>query len=130
MASPQQSFSPYRKTFTFFNMVCSTMLALVVLIAINYLGARHPIRQKWLENDRFELSPLTLGILNSLTNEIQVTVYFNKENSTALHSSIDGLLAEYDFHSKNIRVKHVDFLRDRKAAQEVAQDFKLTDSGS
>jgi hypothetical protein len=108
-------------------MVCSTMLALVVVIAINYLGARHPIRQKWLENDRFELSPLTLGILNSLTNEIQVTVYFNKENSTALHSSIDGLLAEYDFHSKNIRVKHVDYLRDRKAAQEVAQDFKLTD---
>ncbi len=127
MPTRPPSFTPRRGLKTVFNIVCSTACALVIVVLLNYLGARHPIRQKWLENDRFQLSPLTQGILGSLTNQVQVIVYFNRDNATALHSSIDGLLAEYAFHSPQIRVRHVDYVRDRKAAQMIAQTYDLAD---
>ncbi len=127
MPSAPHSFTPFRRFSTIGNILCSLALAASIVVALNYLSTRYPIRQKWIEKDRFELSPLTLGILSSLTNDVQVTVYFNKDNATALHSSIDGLLAEYAFHAPRLRVRHVDYVRDRKAAQEVAQQYKLID---
>lgn len=129
MGKSKTSFHPYRRPLTLVNIVVSTMLALMVVIGVNYLGSRHPIRLKWVEHDRFELSPLTEGILNSLTNRVEVTVYQNEDKSTALNSSINGLLAEYAFQSPMISVRQIDYLRDRKAAQELALAYDLSDRG-
>lgn len=124
------SFTPLRKPITICNIVLSAAFALIGIIAINYLSARHPVRQKWLKADRFELSPLTRGILDSLNHPIQITILYNKKEASVLQSSISGLLAEYAFCSPQITLRHVDHLRDRKAAQELVRQYDLKPSSS
>ncbi len=126
MTSSPPSFIRFRRPLTLVHITASIALALALLVALNYLATRHPVRYKWLKHDRFELSELSIGILNSLTNEVRVTVYSNPEESTALHGSINGLLAEYAFQSPLIRIQRIDYLRDRQAAQEIAQTYQLT----
>lgn len=125
--APPPSFTSRRRPLALLNMVCSILLTVSAVILINYLAARHPIRMKWVEHDRFALSSLTKGILEGLSEEVEAIVYHDPEKATALHSSIEGLLQEYAFHSPHLKVRHVDYLRERREAQEIADRFNIDD---
>lgn len=117
------SFSAFRKFTHSLNVVLSVVAALALVLMVNYLAARHFKRVSLSAHSSVELSPLTKGVLGSLTNEIKVTVYFDKQDQ--LFDPVDALLKEYKFANRKIVVETVDYLRDPAAANLVKAKYKL-----
>jgi len=58
-----------------FNALVASLAMLALVVMVNYLAARHYRWWEWSQSSRPELSPLTVKLLRSLTNEVQVTVF-------------------------------------------------------
>src|SRR5439155_9350663 len=70
-----------------------------------------------------QLSPRTLSLLHSITNQVKVTLYYDKKE--ALYSTVADLLNQYSLINPKISVTTVDYLRDPPGAQKVKTDYKL-----
>lgn len=122
-ASSNSSFSSTRKWSIMLNLAV-TLLALVSLLAmINYLSARHYRRLAWSPEGPARLSPLTLRVLEGVTNRIRATIYFNVDSP--LYDSVADLLREYHFANNNVDVDTVDYQREPGAAQLVKTKYEL-----
>ena len=118
------SFSPGRKWSIAFDVVLRTVVVLAVVAMVNYLGSRYPYRRNLSSQTRLELSPRTFSILKSVTNEVKVTLYYDKEDG--LYSSISALLNEYRAINSHITVQTADYIRDATTAQQVKSAYKLS----
>ena len=121
--APTPSFSLGRKWGMGFNVILSVALLLVLVIAANYLAARHFKRFYLAGESSQPLSPQTLGILRSLTNQVRVVVLFDAEDP--LDSSVTALLTEYKHASPKLQIEWVDYLRNPSGAQLIKAQFKL-----
>jgi gliding motility-associatede transport system auxiliary component len=121
--SSPPSFSRKSKWGIALNVALLLPVALAIVVMLNYLGHRYYHRFYASTNTRIELSPRTLSVLNSLTNEVQVTIYYDREDS--LYSNIAELLKEYHARNPAIKVRTVDYYRDPGAAQEVKLKYDL-----
>lgn len=102
-----------------------SVLAMGALVLMtNYLGLRHFKRVSLAPGRPTELSPLTRRVLESLTNDVQVTVYFRKDEP--LYDAVWLLLKEYSLANPRIRVQAVDYTRDPGAAQLVKSRYRLS----
>jgi hypothetical protein len=119
----KSSFSPGRKWGLGLNMVLGILAALALLVMANYLGGRHFRRLHLSTRTRVELSTRTLSLLRSLTNQIQVTLYYDKDEP--LYSDITDLLKEYRAAAPNLSVATVDYYRDPGAAEQVKLKYNL-----
>src|SRR6266568_4390904 len=75
---PPPSFSPYRKWSLGLNLLVSTFAVLALVLMINFLAARHYVRLPVSARGQTPLSPLTERVLAGTTNEVRVTIYFDK----------------------------------------------------
>lgn len=113
--SLQPSFSPRRKWAIAFSVTLATLSVFAILVGVNYLSSRYAFRRIYLSSDtRVQLSPRTLSVLKSLTNDVDITIYYNKEEP--LYADIVNVLQEYQAHSRRLKVRTVDYLRDPGAA--------------
>jgi ABC-2 type transport system permease protein len=113
--SPQPSFSPRQKWSIALSVTLSTIAAFAILVGINYLSSRYFFKRIYLSQDtRVQLSSKTLSVLKSLTNNVNITVYYDKEEP--LYADIMSLLQEYEAHSRKLHVKTIDYYRDPGAA--------------
>ena len=102
-AHPKPSFSPGRRWKIGFDVVLRTALVLAVMMMVNYLGAKFYDRFYLSSQTRVQLSSRTLSVLHSLTNQIAVTVYYDKTDDW--YPAIIGLLKEYSSANPKISVK-------------------------
>ena len=116
------SFSPGRKWTVAFDVVVRTFVVLAVLIMVNYLAGRHFGRYYLSSQTRIQLSPRTVSILESLTNDVKVTVYYDKDDP--LYSYISELLDEYQDANPKFSVRTVDYTRDATEAQNVKAAYR------
>src|SRR5580692_4688121 len=123
-AKSQPSFSPGRRGKIGFDVVMRTALALAVVVMVNYLGAKFYGRFYLSSQTQVKLSPRTLSVVHSITNQIAVTVYYDKTDDW--YPTIIGLLHEYSSANPNITVKTVDYLRDAGEAQKIKDQYKLS----
>ena len=121
---PSQSFSPYRKWGIGLNVVLVLLAVLAVVAMVNYLSQDYFLRFHWGERTRHPLSPLTVKYLQSLTNQVKVTLYYDKDN--AFYTTILDLLKEYKLASSKISLRLVDYKREPAAAQELQTKDKYT----
>jgi hypothetical protein len=109
--SPQPSFSPRQKWSIALNVTLSTLAAFAILIGVNYLSSRYFHHRYYLSQDtRVQLSPKTLSVLKALTNNVDITVYYDKDEP--LYAEIMSLLQEYQAHSRKLTVRTVDYYSD------------------
>jgi len=120
----QPSFSVARRWKIGFDVVVRTLLVLTVLVLINYLGAQFFKRFYISAQTRTELSPRTLSVVHSLTNDVTVTLYYDKTDE--MFPTIVALLNEYRAANPKITVKAVDYTRDAGEAQKVKEKYKLS----
>lgn len=138
--TPQPSFSPRQKWTIALNVALSTIAAFAVLVGINYLSSHYQTfhHRFYLSKDtRVQLSPKTLSVLKSLTNNVDITVYYDKGQE--LYPEIMSLLEEYKSHSHKVKVTTIDYyIEPGKAAAFQAQlgmgsftnkDFVFFESG-
>ncbi|MBK9138376.1 MAG: GldG family protein [Verrucomicrobia bacterium] len=110
------------------NLALSVIGLLAIAVMVNYLAQRHYTRLHWTGDARFNLSPPTLRLLESLTNDVQVTMLFDR--GEPVFGAVAGLLKEYEHQSPRIRVRHVDYHRDLAGAELLANRFNLTSADS
>ncbi|HEX7617272.1 MAG TPA: GldG family protein [Verrucomicrobiae bacterium] len=123
-AKPQPSFSPGRRWKIGFDVVLRTALVLAVVVMMNYLGAKM-FGRYFLSSQAQPLSTRTLSVVHSITNRVNVTVYFDTKDDENFYPTILALLREYCSANPNIVVKTVDYVRDAGAAQKIKEQYKL-----
>ncbi len=111
MATPlKPSFTPGRPWTIGFDVILRTAFVLAVVVMVNYLGAKFYGRFYLSSQTRVQLSSRTLSVVHSITNQITVTVYYDKTDDW--YPSIIALLNEYRSANPKIFVKTVDYIRD------------------
>jgi ABC-2 type transport system permease protein len=121
----QPSFSPGRRWQIGFDVVLRTVLVLAVVVMVNYLGARpHLFHRFFLSSQTsVQLSPQTLAILKTLTNRVDVTLYYDKQDD--YFPTIVALLNEYRSANSRFSVRAVDYIRDAGEAQKIKERYNL-----
>jgi hypothetical protein len=122
----QPSFSPRRKWSIGLDVLARTLVVLAVVLMINYLSAQYFKRLFVSSQTQIALSSQTIGVLKSLTNQIKVTLYYDKED--LLYSTLLALLKEYRDVNRRIQVVTVDYLWDAAMAQKIKSKYNLGDS--
>jgi hypothetical protein len=123
MNPSRPSFSPGRRWQIGFDVVLRTALVLAVVVMVNYLGAKFYGRYYLSSQTQVKLSSRTLSVLHSLTNQVTVTVYYDKTDDW--YPTIIALLNEYRSANPKISVQTVDYVRDAGAAQKLKAQYKL-----
>ena len=121
-ASTKKSFSAWRRWGFAVNLVVRTALVLAVVVMVNYLGARWFHRFNLNAATRQPLSPQTVGLLKSLTNQVNVTIFYDRNDP--LYTTVAALLNEYRDVNNHIHVATVDYLRDAGLAEKIKRDYK------
>jgi hypothetical protein len=123
-AKPQPSFSPGRRWKIGFDVIVRTALVLAVVVMVNYLGAKFYGRFYLSSQTQVKLSARTLSVVHSITNQISVTVYYDKTDDG--YPAIIALLNEYRSANPNISIKTVDYMTDPGTAQKIKEQYKLS----
>ena len=123
--TPPTSFSAGRRWGIFFSVMISIAAVAALTVMLNYLGARHFLRFSWSAKTSLQLSPPTLSLLDSITNDVKVTIYYDKTDS--LYFDIADLLNEYHLANPRISVQTVDYGVDTAAAVQVKSRYNLGD---
>jgi len=121
----QPSFAPNRRWKVGFDVTLRTALVLAVVIMANYLASRpHLYGRFYLSSQtRVQLSSQTTDLLKSLTNQVSVTLYYDKQDN--FYPDIVALLNEYRSINPRIAVNTVDYVRDAGEAQKIKEQYKL-----
>ena len=133
-AKSRPSFSPADRWKIGFDVVLRTALVLAVLVMLSYLGTKFYHRYYLSQQNRVQLASRTLTVLHALTNQVQVTLYydtkadFRHDGPPNYYADIVALLNEYSAANKNISIRTVDYKRDPGAAEKVKEQFHLPGS--
>ncbi len=101
-----------------------TALCLVVLVLINFIVSRHPVRYDATRDKLFGLSPQTIQVLEGLEETIQVTTFFDEES--AAEQKFKDLIDAYKLHTDKLSVTFVDPYRNPTAVRQF--DVKTADT--
>jgi hypothetical protein len=115
--TPEPSFTPQRKWTIGLNVGLLLLLVASVVLMVNYLSRDYFHRFHWSRQSANVLSPRTVHFLNSLTNRVNVTIYYDREDP--FYSTVRSLLDEYSYANSRISVRTVDYTRDAGAAQQL-----------
>jgi ABC-type uncharacterized transport system involved in gliding motility auxiliary subunit len=111
-----------------FAITLNTGLALALAAALfgmaNYASFRHYKRLDVSKNKLYQLSDKSLGLLKSLTNTIDVVVFF--QPGQEIYEDVDNLLKEYQDASKHIRVQKIDPDRDLAKTELLAKKYQVS----
>src|SRR2546421_6352971 len=106
----QPSFSPYRKWGIALNVTLIVLLVLAVVVMVNYLSQFRFLRVHWSGAGPEPLSRQTMKLLDSLTNNVKVIVYYDKDDP--LYNLVLDLAKEYKLANVRISLHVVDYKRD------------------
>ena len=119
----QRSFSPGRRWKIGFDVVVRTALVLAVLVMVNYLGGFFHKRFYLSSQTRIKLSPRTTDVLRSMTNHVNVTLYYDTQDD--FYPDILSLLNAYHAVNHNLSIRTVDYVRDPGEAEKVKAKYNL-----
>jgi ABC-2 type transport system permease protein len=117
------SFIPGRRWSIGLSVVVSCLALLAIVLMLNYLGARHFSRFQWAQETQHQLSPMTLRLLEAITNKVDVVVMFDRRDD--LYRSVSGLISEYRQASQNLKVEWIDYVMSPARAEVVTSQYKL-----
>ena len=116
------TFTPHRRWGIGFHVGFLILVVFSVLVMVNYLSRDFSTRFYLSNYSRNPLSPQTLKFLQSLTNRVQVTVFYKPDDPFL--TTIGALLGEYHRVNQRIEVQIVDSTRDAGTAREVMAKYQ------
>ena len=123
---PKPSFSRHRKWRIGFDVAVRTTVVFAVVVMANYLSNRFYHRQFLSPQTQIHLSPRTVSVLNAITNQVKVTLYYDKEDR--LYPDVLALLSEYRNLNPRLQIVTVDYRWDAAEAQKAKKDYKLPEA--
>lgn len=118
------SFTPLRRWRIGFDLALRTLLVLAVVAMLNYLGAQFFTRFYLSSQTRVQLSSRTVNVLQALTNQVTVTLYYDRTDE--FYPTILALLHEYQTVNPNLIIRTVDYIRDAGEAEKIKEQYKLS----
>ena len=94
--------------------VVSALVALGILVAINYLGVRHNKRWDLTAGKQFTLSDQTRKILEGLQKPVAIKVFAPSTEFQRFRERLD----EYQYASKQVSIEYVDMIKQPSRAQQ------------
>jgi ABC-type uncharacterized transport system involved in gliding motility auxiliary subunit len=94
------------------NLTLVAAAVVAIVIAVNYIASRHPVRFDLTANQAYTLSSQTLDILKGLPQEVDVTMLISGKRATAEVQKAQSLLEEYEKYSPKFHFKVVDVDKD------------------
>lgn len=122
--SDHRTFSPLRRWSILLNVAAGCLAMLALVLMVNYLASRHFVRTHWSRDLRYQLSPQTTKMLQTITNDVTVIVYFDVKEP--LFSSVKDLLKEYQLVCPRLKVEYVDYNLSPNRASLIKAQYKLT----
>jgi hypothetical protein len=123
---PRPSFSPYLKWGIGLHVFLLIVVVLSVVVMVNYISQDYFLRFHLSTRTKVELSPRTVNLLNSITNQVRVTLYYDTQDDESLYSIVASLLAEYQLVNPGITIHTVDYVRDPGLAQKTKAQYGLS----
>lgn len=120
------SFSKGRKWALAFQAFVAVAALVAIAIMLNYLAARHFVRLDLSVLRDKPLSAQTLRVLNSLTNDVKVTVFFDTMGEEELFTLASSMLREYSLANSRVSVKVIDPTRHPVEVELVLSNYKIT----
>lgn len=120
---PTPSFSVARKWSLSLSLCLAFCAVVALLVMTNYLAARHFKRWSLSDQAQAQLAPMTLRVLNAVTNPVKVTLYYDKRES--LYNLSYNLLKAYRYANPLIDLDLVDYVNDPAKARAVKLAYKL-----
>lgn len=125
--STPPSFSPGRRWGTGFSVVLGVFAALAIVVLVNFISQNYFHHRAFVSRQtRIQLSPQTLGLLKSITNDVRVTLYYDKDDG--MFTTISALLTEYHLANARITIETVDYNRNPTGAQQIKLRYNLTEA--
>lgn len=119
--------SPLRSTR--FHAVTQMLSALVIFLAVNYLGFEFHGRVDFSRSQKFALAGQTKRVIRALNQPLHITVFFSRtalSPVSMLYPDVRNLMDEFVFSGrKNISVEYVDPVRDLTRARELQSQHKF-----
>ena len=106
-AEPPISFSSGRRWGIALNALLSVVSLLAIMVMLNYLAARHPLRWHLHPSPQSVLTPLTQRVLSLLTNDVKMIVFFDRNDP--LFPQVSDFSREYQSRSSKIKLEFVDY---------------------
>jgi hypothetical protein len=120
----QPSFSPGRKWRAGFSVVIGIVALLAIVVMANYMSRNYFFHRSFLSSQtRVQLSAQTLGLLKSITNDVKITLYYDKTDP--MFNTIAALATEYRLANPGISVETVDYTSDTVSAQRIKAKYEL-----
>ncbi len=127
-AHHKPTFAPYRKWGIGLQVIFLVLVVLSVVVMLNYISQDYFLRFHLSARTRVDLSPRTVGLLRSLTNQVKVKLYYDTQDDQNLYSTVADLLGEYRLVNPRITVQTVDYMRDPGLAQKIKAQYNLSAS--
>jgi hypothetical protein len=123
----KQSFSSGQRWLGALSTTLAAAAALAVVVMFNYLSAGHFLRFHWSRDAAFKLSSQTMAVLDSLTNEVKVTLFFEPAGENQeIYGMTSALLAEYqNANPRHLQVRLLDYTRFAGQAKELLSKYDL-----
>ncbi len=118
------SFSAGRRLNGAVHAVLGTLAVVALVVMANYLAGRHSFRWFVSSESALRLAPQTLSLLKTLTNDVKVIVFYDRDETS--FKTVDSLLREYELANPHIKKTVVDYIRDAGLPQQVATQYNLT----
>ena len=123
------SFSPLRRWAIGLNVLISILALFAAVVMLNYLASRHYARIHWTPDPRFQLTAVTVQLLQSLTNQVKIVVLYDPDPVDTLYGSVKGLLTEYQAVCPRLDVRYVDYNRNHGSALQAKTQYNLSATG-
>lgn len=119
------TFSAKRRWSARVSVLVASLSVIAIVCLVNYASQRHFSKRFFLSSQtEVKLSEQTLGLLRGLTNEVRITLFYNREEP--LFTTVEALVNEYRLASPRITVNTVDYIRDPAKAAEVKLQYNLS----
>ncbi|MCX6912200.1 MAG: hypothetical protein NT167_03940, partial [Verrucomicrobia bacterium] len=82
------SFSPYRKWGMGLHVFFLVLVVFSVVVMANYISQEYSLRFHLSTRTAIELSPRTVGLLRSITNQGKVTLYYDVGDEESLYGTV------------------------------------------
>lgn len=106
-----------------FNVFVSCLALAAIVVMINYLAMRHPVSVPLSPDRHNPLASVTLQVLKTITNDVDVVIYYDPE--APLFTHVETLLKQYHDVNRHVRLETVDYLRRPGRAEEIRSRYRL-----
>lgn len=119
------SFSKGRRWLIWFNTILGVAAVIALVAMANYLASGYFKRIQCSSLLRQEISPQTTTLLTRLTNQVDVTIFFDQQENEQIYSLVLALLKQYSYANSNIRVQSLDYTRTPGKAVSLLSKYKI-----